>query len=172
MGGLPTNGEMSSVTHGVAATSASRPVTMQQSFAYRNAKISLRFAARTAWSLPTIPNAFKVSTFTTGRSGSFRKATGSSSPRLSIKQGSRIGNSGESRRSILPATFAFGWNPERPRIELREHPHLDYGYAMTSYAGQGQTVDRVIVHVPAKDMASPELVNHRIGYMAVTRGHG
>ncbi len=40
---------------------------------------------------------------------------------------------------------------------------------MTSHTSQGQTVDRVIVHVPAKDMASPELVNQRFAYVAVSR---
>lgn len=55
------------------------------------------------------------------------------------------------------------------QFNLREHPHLDHGYAMTSYTSQGQTVDRVIVHVPAKDMASSELVNQRFAYVAVSR---
>lgn len=27
-----------------------------------------------------------------------------------------------------------------------EHPHLDDGYAVTSYSRQGQTADRVLVH--------------------------
>jgi ATP-dependent exoDNAse (exonuclease V) alpha subunit len=27
------------------------------------------------------------------------------------------------------------------------HPHLDHGYAVTSYSGQGQTADRVLIHV-------------------------
>jgi ATP-dependent exoDNAse (exonuclease V) alpha subunit len=27
-----------------------------------------------------------------------------------------------------------------------EHPHLDDGYAVTSYSSQGQTADRVLVH--------------------------
>ena len=27
------------------------------------------------------------------------------------------------------------------------HPHLDHGYAVTSYSSQGQTADRVLVHV-------------------------
>jgi len=55
------------------------------------------------------------------------------------------------------------------QFNLREHPHLDYGYAMTSYTSQGQTVDRVIVHVPAKDIANSELVNQRFAYVAVSR---
>jgi len=55
------------------------------------------------------------------------------------------------------------------RFNLQEHPHLDYGYAMTSYTSQGQTVDRVIVHIPAKDLNNSELVNQRFAYVAVSR---
>jgi len=54
-------------------------------------------------------------------------------------------------------------------FNLREHPHIDYGYAMTSYTSQGQTVDRVIVHVPAKGMNSSDLVNQRFAYVALSR---
>ena len=54
-------------------------------------------------------------------------------------------------------------------FNLREHPHLDYGCAMTSYTSQGQTVDRVIVHVPAKDQSNSELVNQRFAYVALSR---
>src|SRR6266851_5785757 len=32
-------------------------------------------------------------------------------------------------------------------LNLREHPHLDYGYAVTSHGSQGQTADRVLVHI-------------------------
>ena len=35
------------------------------------------------------------------------------------------------------------------RFNLQEHSHLDYGYAMTSYSSQGQTADRVLVHLAA-----------------------
>jgi ATP-dependent exoDNAse (exonuclease V) alpha subunit len=54
-------------------------------------------------------------------------------------------------------------------FNLRKHPPLDYGYAMTSYTSQGQTVDRVIVHVPAKGMNSSDLVNQRFAYVALSR---
>ena len=40
---------------------------------------------------------------------------------------------------------------------------------MTSYTSQGQTVDRVIVHVPAKGMNSSDLVNQRFAYVALSR---
>ena len=32
-------------------------------------------------------------------------------------------------------------------LDPRKHPHLDHGYAMTSYSSQGQTADRVLIHV-------------------------
>ncbi|MGH9398256.1 MAG: MobF family relaxase [Terriglobia bacterium] len=55
------------------------------------------------------------------------------------------------------------------QFNLREHPHLDYGYAMTSHSSQGQTVDRVIVHVSAKDAHNAQLVNQRFAYVALSR---
>jgi ATP-dependent exoDNAse (exonuclease V) alpha subunit len=55
------------------------------------------------------------------------------------------------------------------RFNLRDYAHLDYGYAMTSYTSQGQTVDRVIVHVPAEDRDTRELINQRFGYVALSR---
>jgi conjugative relaxase-like TrwC/TraI family protein len=55
------------------------------------------------------------------------------------------------------------------RFNLREHAHLDYGYAMTSYTSQGQTVDRVIIHVPAEDRDTKKLINQRFGYVALSR---
>jgi conjugative relaxase-like TrwC/TraI family protein len=57
----------------------------------------------------------------------------------------------------------------RVEFNLREHPHLDYGYAMTSYSSQGQTADRVIVHVAARDLENRELVNRRFAYVALSR---
>ena len=32
-------------------------------------------------------------------------------------------------------------------FNIKENPHLDYGYAVTSRSSQGQTADRVLVHV-------------------------
>lgn len=54
-------------------------------------------------------------------------------------------------------------------FNLREYPHLDYGYAMTSYSSQGQTANRVIVHVAAHDLENRELVNRRFAYVALSR---
>jgi ATP-dependent exoDNAse (exonuclease V) alpha subunit len=33
------------------------------------------------------------------------------------------------------------------QFNIREHPHLDYGYSVTSDSSQGATADRVLVHV-------------------------
>jgi hypothetical protein len=49
------------------------------------------------------------------------------------------------------------------------HPHLDYGYAVTSHSSQGQTADRVLVHVDT-ERAGEALVNSRLAYVGVSRG--
>ena len=54
-------------------------------------------------------------------------------------------------------------------FEAGERRHLDYGYAVTSHSSQGQTADRVVVHVET-DRASEKLVNQRLAYVAVSRG--
>ncbi len=54
-------------------------------------------------------------------------------------------------------------------ITVREHPHLDYGYAVTSHSSQGQTADRVLVHVDT-ERSGEQLVNRRLAYVAVSRG--
>ena len=57
----------------------------------------------------------------------------------------------------------------RVTFSLDDHPHLDYGYAVTSHSSQGQTADRVIVHVDTA-VAGKQLVNRRLAYVAVSRG--
>jgi len=54
-------------------------------------------------------------------------------------------------------------------LKLREHPHLDYGYAVTSHSSQGTTADRVLVHVDTEN-AHKRLINSRLAYVAVSRG--
>jgi ATP-dependent exoDNAse (exonuclease V) alpha subunit len=46
--------------------------------------------------------------------------------------------------------------------------HLDYGYAVTSHSSQGQTADRVLVHVDV-ERAGEALVNRRFAYVALSR---
>jgi conjugative relaxase-like TrwC/TraI family protein len=55
------------------------------------------------------------------------------------------------------------------RIDPQRHPHLDHGYAVTSYSGQGQTADRVLIHVDT-DLPAKDLINNRMAYVAVSRG--
>lgn len=57
------------------------------------------------------------------------------------------------------------------QLDSREHPHLDHGYAVTSHSSQGQTADRVLIHVDTK-LAAKDLLNSRMAYVAVSRGAG
>ncbi len=54
-------------------------------------------------------------------------------------------------------------------FDAKENPHLDYGYAVTSHSSQGQTADRVLIHVDT-ERAGEKLVNRRLAYVAVSRG--
>jgi len=53
-------------------------------------------------------------------------------------------------------------------LAISEHPHLDYGYAVTSHSSQGLTADRVLVHVDT-EAAHENLVNTRLAYVAISR---
>ncbi|MGE5056840.1 MAG: MobF family relaxase [Acidobacteriota bacterium] len=55
------------------------------------------------------------------------------------------------------------------QIDPNKHPHLDYGYAMTSHSSQGQTANRVLIHVDT-ELASKDLLNSRMAYVSVSRG--
>jgi UvrD-like helicase family protein len=57
----------------------------------------------------------------------------------------------------------------RITFNVKENPHLDYGYAVTSHSSQGQTADRVLVHIDT-GQAGEKLVNSRLAYVAVSRG--
>ena len=50
-----------------------------------------------------------------------------------------------------------------------KHPHLDHGYAMTSHSSQGQTADRVLIHVDT-ELGAKDLLNSRMAYVSVSRG--
>jgi conjugative relaxase-like TrwC/TraI family protein len=54
-------------------------------------------------------------------------------------------------------------------FNIRENPHLDHGYAVTSHSSQGQTADRVLIHVDT-EQGGEKLVNRRLAYVAVSRG--
>jgi ATP-dependent exoDNAse (exonuclease V) alpha subunit len=53
------------------------------------------------------------------------------------------------------------------RFNIREHPHIDHGYAVTSHSSQGQTAERVLLHVDTEK--SELLVNNRFAYVSVSR---
>jgi hypothetical protein len=55
------------------------------------------------------------------------------------------------------------------QFDVREHPHLDYGYAVTSHSSQGATADRVLVHVDTAEVHG-KLINSRLAYVSVSRG--
>lgn len=52
-------------------------------------------------------------------------------------------------------------------FNLKDHPHLDFGYAVTSHSSQGQTADRVLIHVDTE--LGEQLVNERMAYVSVSR---
>lgn len=54
-------------------------------------------------------------------------------------------------------------------IAPERHLHLDHGYAVTSYSSQGQTAERVLVHVDT-ELGAKDLLNSRMAYVAISRG--
>lgn len=52
-------------------------------------------------------------------------------------------------------------------FNTRQHPHLDYGYAVTSHSSQDQTADRVLIHVDSAQ-GHGELLNSRMAYVSVS----
>jgi conjugative relaxase-like TrwC/TraI family protein len=54
-------------------------------------------------------------------------------------------------------------------FKVADHPHLDLGYAVTSYSGQGLTAERTIVHIDS-DRSPESIVNQRLIYVAGSRG--
>jgi conjugative relaxase-like TrwC/TraI family protein len=55
------------------------------------------------------------------------------------------------------------------QLDPNRQVHLDYGYAVTSHSSQGQTADRVLIHVDTK-LGAKDLLNSRMAYVAVSRG--
>ena len=54
------------------------------------------------------------------------------------------------------------------KFNVRENPHIDHGYAVTSHSSQGQTADRVLIHIDT-EQAGEKLINRRLAYVAVSR---
>ena len=57
---------------------------------------------------------------------------------------------------------SMSFDPQRP-------PHLDHGYAVTSYSSQGQTADRVLINVDT-ELGARDLLNNRMAYVSISRG--
>jgi hypothetical protein len=53
-------------------------------------------------------------------------------------------------------------------FNIKENPHLDYRYAVTSHSSRGQTANRVLVHVDT-EQGGEKLVYRRLAYAAVSR---
>jgi ATP-dependent exoDNAse (exonuclease V) alpha subunit len=67
-------------------------------------------------------------------------------------------------------TMRFRLDDERHvDFNPQHHPHLDHGYAVTSYSSQGQTAERVLVNVDT-ELAAKDLLNSRMAYVSISRG--
>jgi ATP-dependent exoDNAse (exonuclease V) alpha subunit len=55
------------------------------------------------------------------------------------------------------------------QLDPHEHPELDHSYAVTSYSSQGQTAERVLIHVDTQ-LTAKDLPDSRMAYVAVSRG--
>ena len=53
-------------------------------------------------------------------------------------------------------------------FNIRENRHIDHGYAVTSHSSQGQTADRVLIHLDT-ERGGEKLINRRLAYVAVSR---
>jgi ATP-dependent exoDNAse (exonuclease V) alpha subunit len=70
------------------------------------------------------------------------------------------------REGFIQVTLDGGRDVE---LRVRSEAHLDHGYAVTSYSSQGQTAERVLVHVDS-ELSAKDLLNHRMAYVALSRG--
>ena len=69
---------------------------------------------------------------------------------------------------IAPGQFTVSLSADRViTFDPERFPHLDHGYAVTSYSSQGKTMDRVLVN--AETAETDLLVNQRMAYVAVSR---
>jgi hypothetical protein len=60
-------------------------------------------------------------------------------------------------------------NERSMSFDPQRHPHLDHGYAVTSYSSQGQTADRVLINIDT-ELGAKDLLNNRMAYVSVSRG--
>jgi ATP-dependent exoDNAse (exonuclease V) alpha subunit len=54
-------------------------------------------------------------------------------------------------------------------LDPNRRVHLDHGYAVTSHSSQGQTADRVLIHVDT-ELSAKDLLNSRMAYVSISRG--
>jgi hypothetical protein len=54
-------------------------------------------------------------------------------------------------------------------INLKNCPHIDHGYAMTTYCAQGKTCDHLLMHAPVKDSRYRHMVDEAFGYVGISR---
>jgi ATP-dependent exoDNAse (exonuclease V) alpha subunit len=55
------------------------------------------------------------------------------------------------------------------KLDLRDMPHLDYGYAMTSYSAQSSTVPRTALHLDMGDSRVRSLLEKALVYVGSSR---
>ena len=70
------------------------------------------------------------------------------------------------RNGSMQLKLDSGHNVE---FTVQSFPHLDHGYAVTSHSSQGQTAERVLIHVDT-ELGAKDLLNHRMAYVSVSRG--
>ncbi|HEV2222505.1 MAG TPA: MobF family relaxase [Candidatus Acidoferrales bacterium] len=68
-------------------------------------------------------------------------------------------------RGNLQVRLDSGWTVA---FNIKENRHLDHGYVVTSHSSQGQTADRVLIHIDT-ERAGERLINRRLAYVAVSR---
>lgn len=112
----------------------------------------------------------RASRYVERRTGPSRKATASSSQRHLGRRTWRIRELGTVEKLDSTGHLQLRLDSGRAvTFKVDHHPHLDYGYAVTSHSSQGQTTDRVLVHVDT-ERAREKLVNQRLAYVALSRG--
>jgi hypothetical protein len=57
---------------------------------------------------------------------------------------------------------------EKISFDPQRHPHLDHGYAVTSYSSHRQTADRVLINVDT-ELGAKDMLGNRMTYVSVSR---
>lgn len=60
-------------------------------------------------------------------------------------------------------------NQQNINLDLDEKHHLDYGYCLTAYKSQGETVNKVIVSATTGDKQAKKAINETFGYVSSSR---